>query len=136
MYQRNTPSLNKPEIIMDRSYLLKAIERNFFIFDKDELSQKIANSQGFEERLKSLVERQAGCLNDSKYLSVQHALFYKTIEELLKKMKQNLYAHEEEMLADKSLLAISIYYHYSAVCLPTLMYVFIRNVLKEKILLV
>ena len=85
MYQRNTPSLNKPEIIMDRSYLLKAIERNFFIFDKDELSQKIANSQGFEERLKSLVVRQAGCLNDSKYLSVQHALFYKTIEELLKK---------------------------------------------------
>lgn len=136
MYQRNTPSLNKPEIIMDRSYLLKVIEKNFIIFDKDELSQKIAVSRGFDKTLKSLIEKQDDSLNDSKYLPVLHSWFFETVKELLKKIKRDKYFNEEEKLADMSLLVISIYYHYSAVCSPMVMYVFIRNVLKEKILLV
>ncbi len=121
---------------MDRSYLLKIIEKTFMVFDKDELSQKIADNPLFDKRLKKYIQEQDSSLDNQEYLPIYHRRFYDTIMNLLRKFNREGYDFEQERQADAALLAISIYYHYSAICLPCLMYRFIREVLKEKILLV
>lgn len=128
---------------MDRSYLLKIIEKNFIIFDKDETSKRIADNYWFDESLRKLVQEQSNKLDEDELRSSQHIVFYKATENILKRIKndRNYFFIELEKdvweeIVDTSQLIISIYYHYSAVCEPVLMYDFIRKIMKEKILLV
>ena len=131
------PSLNKPETSMDRNYLLKIIEKNFIIFDKDEISKKITDNYWFDELLRKLVQEQSNKLDEEELRGSLHIVFCKATENILKRIRHDCnYSFEWEKIADTSLLIISIYYHYSAICEPVLMYNFIRKIMKEKILLV
>lgn len=121
---------------MNRNYLLKIIEKNFFILDKNELSREIANNPFFNQNLKNLIAEQNISLNDKEKFAMYHSWFYGTIEELLQKFSYNSNEIAQEKLADASLLVVSAYYHYSAICSSATMYRFLRNVMKEKILLV
>ncbi len=120
---------------MNRNYLLKVIEKNFFVLDKDELSREIADNPFFDQSLKNLVVEQSISLNDKEMFATHHSQVYETIKELLRKFSHNNYDYEQEKLADASLLVVSVYYHYSEICSSTAMYVFLRNVIKEKTLL-
>lgn len=120
---------------MDRNYLLKIIEKNFFVLDKDELSREIADNPFFNQSLKNLITEQNSSLNDKKMLPMYHSWLYETIVTLRQKFIYDDCDYEEEKIADASLLVVSAYYHYSAICSSTAMYGFLRNVIKEKILL-
>lgn len=122
---------------MDRSYLLKVIEKNFIIFDKDETSKRIADNYWFDELLRKLVQEQSKELDEKELAGSLHIVFYKATANVLKRIKNDSYYSyvEWEKIVDTSLLIISVYYHYSAVCEPALMYDFIRKIMKEKILL-
>ena len=122
---------------MNRSYLLKIIEKNFIIFDKDETSKRIADNYWFDEFLRKLVQEQSCKLDKEEFRGSLHTTFCKATENVLKRIRNDRnYFFEWEKIVDTSLLIISIYYHYSAVCEPILMYDFIRKIMKEKILLV
>lgn len=121
---------------MDRSYLLKVIEKNFIIFDKDETSKRITDNCWFDESLRKLVQEQSCKLDTKELQGFLQAIFYKTTKNVLKRIKNDCnYFFEWEKIVDTSQLIISVYYHYSAVCEPVLMYDFIRKIMKEKILL-
>lgn len=66
---------------MNRNYLLKVIEKNFFVLDKDELSREIADNPFFDQSLKNLVVEQSISLNDKEMFATHHSQFYETIKE-------------------------------------------------------
>ena len=76
---------------MNRNYLLKVIEKNFFVLDKDELSREIADNPFFDQSLKNLVVEQSISLNDKEMFATHHSQFYETIKELLRKFSHNNY---------------------------------------------
>lgn len=122
-----------------RTYLLKMIEKHFFVLSKDEVSNMEA---GFElsDYLVGMLKRQdANLNNEEKYLSLLHPSFAQAEQEIVSRIemldKNKLNVWEQEKLFKDCLLFISIYYHYSAVLYPNVMANFLRLVLLKKILL-
>lgn len=135
---------------MDKNYLLKIIKKNFIILSKDEISEKIGEISYFDPKsfLTQLIQQQNDKLDDEQYQGVLHSHFFDIVNQLITDLKKsaNLFDYrmgtcgifnpQNASQADATQLVISVYYHYPAICLPELMYSFIRLVLKEKILLV
>ena len=124
---------------MDKNYLLKIIKKNFIILSKDEISEKIGEISYFDPKsfLSQLICQQNDKLDDEQYQGVLHSHFFDVINPLVKDLKEDssVFDPRNASRADAAQLVISVYYHYPAICLPSLMYSFIRLVLKEKILL-
>lgn len=135
---------------MDKNYLLKIIKKNFIILSKDEISEKIGEISYFDPKrfLTKLIRQQNNKLDDEQYQGLLHSYFFDVINPLVKDLKEDsckfdprkgacgIFNPRNASLADAAQLVISVYYHYPNICLPSLMYSFIRLVLKEKILLV
>lgn len=128
---------------MDRKYLLKIIKKNFPILSMNEISQKIKNHHNFNDTLKRLIQQQNTELNNEENQNIlndwlSESVYYiadKVIK--LKNSQDEKYIIDEiEELAEISLIIISAYYQYSAICHTQLMYGFVHLVLTEKILLV
>ena len=127
--------------IMERKYLLKVIEKHFFVLSKDEIAKQIV-SETLELSyfiIDHLVKQSEKLDNAQEYQKIFHPLFCEAGLKIMKKIndmeKGNLSIFDREKLFDDCLLFISIYYHYSAVLYPIAMADFLRLVLTTKILL-
>ena len=125
---------------MTREYLLKVIEKHFFVLSKDEISAQIKEAKlKLPDFLVEALETQHLELDNEEKQRIFHPYFCDTIEEvrghIVSLEQENLTIWGRERLFDETLLFISIYYHYSAVLLPNVMADFLRLILMKKILL-
>ena len=128
---------------MTREYLLKVIEKHFWVLSKEEIAKQIAKNRVslyLPDYLVNMLQAQDEKLDNAPEFSKQlHPLFceacHKITEQIEEMEKGNLTILGREKLFDDCLLFISIYYHYSAVLLPNVMADFLRQVLMKKILL-
>ena len=127
--------------MMTREYLIKVIDKYFWVLSRQEISEQIPTSNiALPDFLLSYLKQQHDILNDiSKRSAFQH-YFYDAVDVTSRlitcETKQTLpNPLKMEKMFNEALLLISIYYHYQAVMLPNTMAAFIRLILKEKILL-
>lgn len=125
---------------MTREYLLKVIEKHFFVLSKEEIAEQIGDAKlllpdWFVEAL----QKQDPMLDDEEKRKYLHPLFYTAAEDIRASFdllgNVNFVVFDREKLFDRTLLVISIFYHYPAVLLPNVMADFLRDVLLKKILL-
>lgn len=126
---------------MKREYLLKVIEKHFFVLSKEEIAEQIKETHYFElpDFLVEALQTQDQRLNSISNLTTVHMVVAKVIDDVSKRIsagKTDLYlAQERDELRDDTLLLISIYYHYPAFMASSLAADFIQLVLLKKILL-
>ena len=85
----------------------------------------------------ALLKQQNSKLDEEEYLGTVHQVFYEIIQHTaIRILHPSSNPLSMEQTADTSLLIISVYNEYDAICYPSLMYKFLQLVLKEKILLV
>lgn len=126
---------------MTRDYLKKAIKKNFFeLLDRDEITDCVEKNEIFKEYgsfLPALLRQQNPKLDEEEYLGTVHQLFYEIIQRTaIRIIHPSPDPLSMEQTADTTLLIISVYNEYDAICYPSLMYKFLQLVLKEKTLLV
>jgi hypothetical protein len=125
---------------MKREYLLKVIEKHFFVLSKEEIAEQIkADKLDFPDFLVNALETQDACLDDANRLKIINPYFCDAISDVRERINnlrdKQLTVWGKEKLFDNTLLLISVYYHYSAVSFNNVMADFIRLVLLEKVLL-
>lgn len=126
---------------MNREYLLKVIEKHFFVLSKEEIAEQIAKTHYFKlpDFLVEALQTQDPRLNSISNLTTIHMSIVKIIETLSKRIsseKANLcFDLERDELRDDTLLLISAHYHYPAFVTTSLFADFIQIVLLKKILL-
>lgn len=126
---------------MTREYLLKVIEKHFWVLSKEEIAAQISSEPlELPYFITDMLKTQSEKLdNDSEYQKLLHPSFceagHKIVEQIEAMEKGNLTIWGREKLFDDCLMFISIYYHYSAMLLPNVMADFLRVVLLKKILL-
>lgn len=125
---------------MKREYLLKVIDKNFWVLSKDEISEQIDKiKSSLPDSVKTSLKTQNMVLaSDGK------KLFHPYFSEEISNIKQRILRETDcpfpnplrmEVLFDQSLLLISIYYRYPEAMYDNVMAELLRLVLKEKILL-
>lgn len=127
---------------MERKYLLKVIEKHFFVLNKEEIGQQITKTDfKLPDFLVKALQTQDDKLNAISNLSQLTEHFAKAINNvrnrILKQNEKSLHFDplENEGIFDDALLLISIYYHYSAAMGSAVTADFIRLVLLKKVLL-
>lgn len=126
---------------MTREYLLKVIEKHFWVLSKDEIAKQIGDAKLLlPDCFVEALQKQDPMLDDEEKRKYLHPLFYAAAEDIRASFdllgNVNFVAvFDREKLFDRTLLVISIFYHYSAVLLPNVMADFLRDVLLKKILL-
>lgn len=126
---------------MERSYLLKVIEKNFWPLSAEEIAEQLATVPlNLPDFLKEMLKQKDASLCEQENLKNLHPLFCqalltieKSYDELAKEAHPNVLRFEK--LFDEALLMISIYYQYSAVLHSNVAAEFIRFVLQTKVLL-
>lgn len=125
---------------MTREYLLKVIEKHFWVLSKDEIAKQIANANvELPDFIRDMLMIQDVELNNEEKRKIFHPYFCDAIGNVRGEI--SLWEQEKltiwgcEKLFDSCLLLISIFYHYSAVLVPNVMADFLRVVLLKKILL-
>ena len=125
---------------MTREYLLKVIEKHFWVLSKDEIAKQIANANvELPDSIRDMLVIQDVELNNEEKRKIFHPYFCDAIGDARGEI--SLWEQEKltiwgcEKLFDSCLLLISIFYHYSAVLVPNVMADFLRVVLLKKILL-
>lgn len=124
---------------MDREYLLKVINKNFFLLNRDEIANAAKNNWIFRKQTTFLqfLQNQDSRLSDPESLRLFSPYFHSIVEEVSASIQRGrLNPITEIGYADTSLLILSAYNEYPAICSDSIMFAFIRLVLKEKILLV
>ncbi|MBQ9034962.1 MAG: hypothetical protein IJ099_03245 [Alphaproteobacteria bacterium] len=125
---------------MTREYLLKVIEKHFWVLSKEEIAAQIHETKtSLPPFLVEKLQAKMPELDSEEKRKIFHPYFCDVIEEIRQKIAseehENLTILGREKLFDDCLMLISIYYHYSAVLLPNVMADFLRVVLMKKILL-
>lgn len=126
---------------MDRQYLLKVIEKHFFVLSKEEIAEKIKDTRYFKlpDFLVEALQTQDPRLNAVSNLTTVHMIVTKVFEDVSKHIagqKLDLcFSLDRNELREDVLLLISIYYHYSAFVTDALIADFIQLVLVKKLLL-
>lgn len=125
---------------MTREYLLKVIEKHFWVLSKDEIAKQIANANvELPDFIRDMLVIQDVELDNEENRRILNPLFHDVIENIRGEItlleKDQLFCRRREKLFDNCLLLISIFYHYSAVLIPNVMADFLRVVLLKKILL-
>lgn len=126
---------------MEREYLLKIIERNFFVLSKEEIADRINKSSlTISDTNKVCLKDQYPQLNEIENRVFLNPAFCDNVADLTHRIseisnKSSVNVLKLEKIADDTLLLISIYYHYQAVLYDNIMLRFLRLVMKEKILL-
>lgn len=126
---------------MKRSYILKAIEKNFWPLSKEEIAQQLSIVPlNLPDFLKEMLRQENASLNAPENLKNFQPFFCETLHSI--ENRYELLAEEKhpnpiffEQLFDEALLMISIYYRYSAVLHSNVAAEFIRFVLQTKVLL-
>ncbi len=127
---------------MTREYLRKAIKKIFIglLLDRDEIADCVETNEIFKKHgdfMPALLKQQNSKLDEEEYLGTVHQVFYEIIQHTaIRILHPSSNPLSMEQTADTSLLIISVYNEYDAICYPSLMYKFLQLVLKEKILLV
>ena len=127
---------------MERTYLLRVIEKHFFVLSKEEIAQKITEANfKLPDFLVEALQKQDPRLNAISNLSMVNTSFTNALIEvkghILNQNEKNCLSDpmESEEIFDDTLLLISCYYHYSAIICMGAMVDFIRLVLTKKVLL-
>jgi len=126
---------------MNRQYLLKVIEKHFFVLSKEEIAEKIKDSHYFKlpDFLVDALQTQDQRLNSVSNLTMVHMIVAKVfddISKLIAEQKLDLcFDSDRNDLRNDALLLISIYYHYFAFVTDAVIADFIQLVLVKKILL-
>lgn len=125
---------------MTREYLLKVIEKHFFVLSKKEIAEQIGDAKlQLPDWFVEALQKQDPMLDDEERRRYLHPLFYAAVEDVRASFdllgNLNFLIWDREKLFDNTLLVISIFYHYPAVLLPNVMVDFLRDVLLKKILL-
>lgn len=125
---------------MTREYLLKVIEKHFWVLSKEEIAAQIANANvELPDFIRDMLVIQDVELNNEEKRKIFHPYFCDAIGDARGEI--SLWEQEKltiwgcEKLFDSCLLLVSIFYHYSAVLVPNVMADFLRVVLLKKILL-
>ena len=127
---------------MDRKYLIRIIEKNFIVLEKEELSIKIKDAGVIlPQVVVSLVCEQSKELADPENLKNYYPYFHDEVQDVLKKIKTQeevgwnspLYL---EKISDRALVLVSIYYHYPAAFDDSTIALLIQKVMMNKVLLV
>ena len=126
---------------MKREYLLKVIEKHFFVLSKEEIAEQIKETHYFKlpDFLVEALQTQDPRLNSISNLTTVHMVVAKTIDDVSKQISSQkadlCFDLNRDELRDDTLLLISIYYHYPAFVSNSLIADFIWQVLLKKILL-
>ena len=125
---------------MTREYLLRVIDKHFWVLSKNEIADQIAAVDlSLPDFVVNALQKQLFSLDDAEKIRVLHPYFSDAIntirEHIVSLDNDKLTIWGRENLFDETLLIISIYYHYSGVLLANVMADFLRLVLMKKILL-
>lgn len=127
---------------MERQYLLKVIEKHFYVLSKEEIAQQITKADfQLPDFLVEALQTQDVKLNAISNLSTLNEIFFKAMDDVRKRIfKQDVKSFhldplENESIFDDALLLISVYYHYQATIGTAATADFIRLVLIKKTLL-
>jgi hypothetical protein len=124
---------------MKREYLIKVIEKHFFVMSKSEIAEFSGITDlSLSESMKSLLQTADYELFKKENLCLNNAGFQPIVKSLIdtivsKRTDTDMLLYEKTF--DECLFLISVYYHYPAVLSNLLIAGLIRAVLRHNILL-
>lgn len=133
---------------MDRDYLITIISglltgKKLLKLSSSEISEKISKTNlPISNKMKSLLNnKKRDELDNEEHICMNHTMLYPAVRnlstEIMLATREGKFSDQKmAKIFDDVVLLLSIYWEYKAVLRPESMYVFLRLVLKEKILLV